>query len=203
MVDKAEKALSSRQSEILDYIRSELRTRGYAPTIREICFHVGVSSTTSVHRHLGTLEGRGYIKRDPNKYRSIQLTAKSKGEKAAGLKITGKIVGGKAVDNFDAPELVELTKLFDHDIHFALRNSGNAMNEDHLCDGDLVIAKKTENAQDGDVVIVEMDGVFGVKRIFRQKGKVRLEGITDNKEVVYAKSIHILGIVVGVVRTKL
>ncbi len=196
MNEKTQKPLSKRQQEIFDFIRDELHERGYSPTVREICRHVGVASPTSVHRHLGTLEARGYITRDALKSRSIQLT-----ERPKGLLLAGVIAAGSPIEAVEQDDRLDLNAMYSEEDHFLLQVRGDSMIEDHIEDGDLVVVHKRKTCQDGDVVVALVDGDSAtLKRFYRAKDKIRLQPANRRMRPIYAKDVQILGKVVGVIR---
>ena len=193
---KKDKPLSKRQTEILKFIRDELRTRGYSPTVREIVRHVGDKSPTAVHRHLKTLEERGHISRDAYKSRSIQLT-----EKPKGLLLAGLIAAGNPIEAVEQDERFDVGSMFNPDKHFLLRVKGDSMIEDHIEDGDLVVVEKQKTCRDGDLVVALLDGESAtLKRFYRAKNKIRLQPANRRMRPIYTKNVDVLGKVVGVIR---
>ena len=192
--------LSPRQQQILDFIVDEIRTHGYGPTVREIVVHVGDKSPTSVHRHLKTLEARGYIKRQANKSRSIQLA-----EALRGLPVVGTIAAGSPIQASEEIEYFDLSNEFDPAKHFMLRVHDNSMLEDHIAVGDLIVVRRQSNWQDGDTVAAVIHGDQAtLKRLYREDGRVRLEPANQarNLNPIYIDSdrIQIHGVVVSVIR---
>lgn len=190
--------LSRRQQQILDFIVDEIQTNGYGPTVREIVVHVGDKSPTSVHRHLKTLEARGYIKRQANKSRSIQLAEGLRGLPLAGtIAAGGPILAGEETEHFD------LSSKFDPAKHFMLQVRDNSMLEDHIDVGDLIVVRRQSKWQDGDTVAVVIDGDKAMmKRCYREDGRVRLGPANQAPNPIYVDSdqMQIHGVVVSVIR---
>ena len=197
--------LSDRQNQILRFIRTELKTRGYAPSVRDIVRHVGDRSPTSVHRHLKTLERHELIVRDPGKSRSIRLVSEEpdpagRGHRA-GLPLAGVIAAGSPIEAIEQDERIDFDALFNRDGHFVLRVKGDSMIEDHIDDGDLVVVRQTDRCREGDTVVALLDGQAAtLKRFYREEDRIRLQPANADLDPIYARDVKILGVVVGVVR---
>jgi repressor LexA len=190
------KPLSKRQRDILDFIGEEIQSRGYAPTVREIVRHVGDKSPTSVHRHLRTLEARGYITREANKSRSIRLA-----EEHRGMILAGVIAAGSPIQAVEDVERVDLGHMYDPNKHFMLRVRGDSMIEDHIDDGDLIVVRRQKSCHDGDTVVAMVDGENAtLKRFYREKDRIRLQPANQTMEPMYPSQIDIVGVAVGVIR---
>ena len=197
--------LSDRQNQILKFIRSELETRGYAPSVRDIVRHVGDRSPTSVHRHLKTLERHELIVRDPGKSRSIRLlgeeTALAGQANRVGLPLAGVIAAGSPIEAIEQDERIDFDALFNRDGHFVLRVKGDSMIEDHIDDGDLVVVRQADSCREGDTVVALLDGQTAtLKRFYREADQIRLQPANAKLKPIYARDVKILGVVVGVVR---
>jgi len=200
--------LSERQQQILEFIRTELQVRGYAPTVRDIVRHVGDRSPTSVHRHLKTLERHGLIVRDAKKSRSIRMVGQEPGQAdwgrspaRAGLPLAGVIAAGSPIEAIEQDERIDFDALFNRDGHFVLRVRGDSMIEDHIDDGDLVVVRQTERCREGDTVVALLeDGTATLKRFYREPDRIRLQPANAKLEPIYAQNVKILGVVAGVVR---
>lgn len=192
------RSLSQRQQKILDYIIDQIRTQGYGPTVREIVSYVGDKSPTSVHRHLRTLEARGYILREPNKSRSIRLA-----DQLRGLPLSGLIAAGSPIQAVEDVERFDLCAEYDPSKHYMLRVRGDSMIEDHISDGDLIIVRRQSICQDGDTVVALIDGDSAtLKRFYRENGRVRLQPANEQHDPIYVdeNQIEIHGVAVSVIR---
>ena len=172
-------ALTVRQRRILDFIADTVRRRGYPPTVREIGEAVGLTSSSSVHAQLANLERRGLLRKDPTKPRAMTL---SENERAEGVVVplVGRIAAGTpllADQNVEDHLVVPMGFAGDAE-HFALTVVGDSMVGAGILDGDVVIVRAQDGADDGDVVAVLHPGPAEdeatVKRIRRQRGRVML-----------------------------
>ena len=205
--------LTGRQQEIWDFLVDYVDRHGYPPTVREIGERVGLASPSTVHAHLANLERAGYLKRDPTKPRALELTGlqRRQGGKAAqseGLPLVGEIAAGGpllAEDNIEE-HLVLPDMLQRGGADFLLRVKGDSMIEAGILDGDIVVVRREQTAEDGDIVVAlagedETAEEATVKRLFRENGRIRLQPENSLLEPIYADHVQVLGIVTGVFRT--
>jgi len=192
-----QKPLSVRQQLIFDFIVDELHQRGYAPTVREIVHHVGDKSPTSVHRHLKTLESRGYLSRDANKSRSIRLTRSFRG-----IPLKGSITAGSPIQDVEQAERFDLSTMFDPTSHFVLRVGDDSMAEDHIGNGDLIVVRRQTTCRNGDTVVVTVNsGEPALRRFYCDAdGQARFEPANHTFHPAGNTQIEIAGVVVGVIR---
>ena len=198
-------ALTARQQRILDFIADTVRERGYPPTVREIGEAVGLTSSSSVHAQLATLERRGLLRKDPTTPRAMTLSE----PKLEGVvvPVLGRIAAGAPIlaDEHVEEHLTIPNGFADDRRHFALRVEGDSMIDAGILDGDLVVIRETPTAEDGDIVAVLLPGAAEdeatVKRLKLRRGKIwlvpenpRLEPFEMDPEG------RILGIVVSVLR---
>lgn len=205
MPRKKSKVISRRQEQILDYIKAETETQGYPPSVREIGRAVGLKSTSTVHGHLAQLERKGYIRRDSSKPRAIEMLP------AAGIlprsasvtvPLVGRVTAGLpvlAVENIE--DYFPLPKDFgEQGTLFMLRVTGDSMIEAGILDGDYVIVRQQENAENGEIVVALLEDEATVKRFFKEKGKLRLQPENRFMDPIIVEDASILGKVIGVVR---
>ena len=167
--------LSPRQRQILEFIRSEVMKKGYPPSVREVGQAVGLSSSSTVHGHLGKLEEKGYIRRDPTKPRAIELLDRANGEqireRIIQVPIVGKVTAGApilAVENVD--DYFPMPKEFAGDGEtFMLKVRGNSMIEAGIFDSDYVVVRRQSHAENGDIVVALLEDEATVKRFFRER----------------------------------
>lgn len=203
-------SLTSRQREILDVIQRHLRERGYPPSVREIGEVVGLTSPSTVHAHLATLQRLGYLRRDPTKPRAIEVRydavsgAAVERRPSRHVPLVGDVAAGTDVlaqENIE--ELVPLPADFTGEGElFMLRVRGDSMVEAGIVDGDFVVARVQESAEKGDIVVAGIPGEEAtVKSFDRRGGKVvlvphnsRLEPMSfDPGEVtLYGKVVTVL-----------
>ena len=200
-----EKILSAKQQQILDCIKKSLKEKGYPPSVRELCVAVGLSSTSTVHSHLNTLEKKGFIRRDPSKPRTIEVLD----EKANWLEdhvnavpIIGKVTAGLpilAVENIE--EYFPLPKqIARQDETFILNVKGTSMINAGIMDGDQIIVRKQSEAHNGEIVVAMIEDEVTVKRFFKEKDRIRLQPENDSMQPIYAQNVQILGKVIGLFR---
>src|SRR5438445_959493 len=204
--------LTSRQREILDYLRQMLRDKAYPPTVREIGQAIGLSSSSTVQNHLNTLERKGYIHRDPAKSRAIELVDKRAERRGAGARVTslpivGQVAAGSPIlaeENIE-DRLDVSVDLFGDDA-FLLRVRGDSMIDAGILDGDLVAVRPGRDAPNGSIVVaVVPNGQTGeqeatVKRLFRERDAVRLQPENSRFEPLVVRDLKVEGVVVGVLR---
>jgi repressor LexA len=194
--------LTERQREIYDHIRELIETRGYGPTVRDIGDHFGIMSPNGVMCHLKALEKKGLIVRQEGKARAIQLVDYRPGP-AAELPLLGAVAAGAPIQAVASDERLSFGELFCKPEHFALRVRGQSMIDDHIDDGDWVVIRKQETADNGARVVAMIDNEVTLKRFSREKGQVRLDPANSKMQPIYldpASDNRILGVLVGVVR---
>lgn len=201
-----EKKLSQRQREILEYIGQHTRSHGYPPTVREIGEAVNLSSSSTVHAHLKVLEQRGMISRDAVLTRAIRVVdeenLRQKTQRAANLPILGRVAAGRPAL---ASQEVEGTFPVPSDFlgggeGFLLRVKGDSMIEDGILDGDCVVVRRQNVAENGDVVVAVIEDEATVKRLYSEHGHVRLQPANSSMQPMIFDSVEIVGKVVGLIR---
>ncbi|NJP36272.1 transcriptional repressor LexA [Alkalicoccus luteus] len=201
--------LSTRQQAILDFIRDEVKDKGYPPSVREIGEAVGLASSSTVHGHLSRLEKKGFIRRDPTKPRAIEVIGQEGDQSvthtpAISVPVIGKVTAGQpitAIENVE--EYVPLpASLAQDEESFILEISGDSMIEAGIFDGDYVVVRQQAHADNGDIVVAMTDeNEATVKRFFKEKDYFRLQPENASLEPIILDYVHILGKVVGVFRT--
>lgn len=193
-------SLTNRQREVLDFIRSKIEGRGYGPTVREIGEEFEIASPNGVMCHLKALEKKGLITREANRSRAIQLSPEA--QTATGLPLVGSIAAGSLTEAIEEAERFEFDDWFPAKKgHFALRVKGDSMIEAAIADGDLVICRKTKNANKGDIVVALTDeGDATLKYWYPEANRVRLQPANSSMKPIYCRDVQVLGVVTGVVR---
>ncbi len=198
-------SLTKKQREILEYIREALLSRGFPPTVREICDHVRLKSTSSVHAHLEALEKKGFIRRDPAKPRAIEIIddefALSRRE-IVNVPLVGTVAAGQPIlaeenieDYFPLPvELMPKNQVF------MLKVKGDSMIDIGIYDGDRVIVEQRNTAINGEIVVALVEDSATVKRFYKEKGHYRLQPENTSMEPIIVDQVTILGKVIGVLR---
>ena len=193
--------LTPRQREIYTFIRSKIQGRGYGPTVREIGLEFDIKSPNGVMCHLKALQKKGLIHREPNMSRAIQMLDEPTGAQPSRLKLVGRIAAGQPIEAVEQDEELGFSEWEGADDKFALRVSGDSMIEDHIADGDYVVIQRQEVARDGQIVAVrDDDGEATLKRLFRERNRIRLEPANKTMKPIYRENVKILGVLVGVVR---
>jgi len=198
--------VSKRQQAILDFIKSEVKKKGYPPSVREIGKAVGLASSSTVHSHLSQLEKKGYIKRDPTKPRAIEILDKENLDSASDVvkvPIIGKVTAGQpitAIENIE--DYFALPRKFARgESLFMLLVEGDSMIEAGIFDRDYVIVKQQTTADNGDIIVaMTEENEATVKRFFKEKDHVRLQPENSTMEPIILKNVSILGKVIGVYR---
>lgn len=196
------KASERKQQEIYEFIKSEILYKGYAPSIREICKAVSLRSPSSVHAHLNSLESRGYIKRDSSKPRTIVIKDESSiVPRAVNVPVIGGIAAGQpilAIENIEGYIPLPYS-IFNEEV-FALVVHGESMINIGIMDGDYVIIKPQQTAENGDIVAAIMDDSVTLKRFFKEKNHFRLQPENDSMEPIITDNVAIIGIMKGLFR---
>lgn len=199
------KKISEKQSEILKYIKSQILTKGYPPSVRDICEAVHLKSTSSVHSHLETLEKNGFIRRDPTKPRAIEILDDSFNSlrcDVASIPVLGKVAAGEpllAVENIQGYFPIP-TEYISNKETFMLIVKGNSMINAGIFDGDQLVVERQNTAENGDIVVALLEDSVTVKRFFRENGYFRLQPENDTMEPILAEHLMILGKVISLYR---
>lgn len=199
--------MSKRQQAILEYIKNEVRKKGYPPSVREIAEAVGLASSSTVHGHLSRLESKGYIRRDPTKPRAIEILDEENSiskDEALYVPIIGKVTAGipiTAVENIEEYIPVPKSTAGPDDNLFGLVIDGESMIEAGIYDGDMVIVKQQNTAENGEIVVaMTEENEATVKRFFKEKNHIRLQPENATMEPLIYPNVTILGKVIGLYR---
>ncbi|MEN2666734.1 transcriptional repressor LexA [Listeria aquatica] len=199
--------LSKRQQDIYEFIKSEVKRKGYPPSVREIGEAVGLASSSTVHGHLARLETKGLIRRDPTKPRAIEILSMEDEIPAPAvinIPLIGKVTAGMpitAVENVeDYFPLPESMASGEKDV-FMLEIDGESMINAGILDGDRVIVRKQSNATNGEIVVAMTDeNEATCKRFFKEQNHFRLQPENDSLEPIILDNVTILGKVIGLFR---
>lgn len=193
--------LTERQREIYDFIRDKIETRRFGPTVREIGEAFDIRSPNGVMCHLKALEKKGLIKREDGLARSIQLIDHHFA--GSGLPMLGLVAAGAPTQAIAQDDRLDFQELLGGNNHYALRVRGTSMIEDHIEDGDFVVIRKQETAENGQRVVAMVNNEVTLKRFHRKKDHIRLEPANSTMEPIVVHSSEdakILGVLVGVIR---
>ncbi len=204
--------LTKRQQEIFDFIKRYAAEHGYPPTVRDIGKAVGLASSSTVHAHLANLERIGMLRRDPSKPRAIELLDRAVGTVTgpirsalgveSGLPLVGHVAAGQPVlaeENIE--EYIPVPDVAGgEEGEFILRVRGDSMVDAGMLEGDFVVVRSQDTADDGDIVVALVGEDATVKRFFREKDHVRLQPENPTMEPIRSKDVKVLGRVVGLFR---
>ncbi len=198
--------ISPKQTEILEYIKSEIINRGFPPAVREICEAVNLKSTSSVHSHLETLERNGYIRRDPTKPRAIEIVDDNFNltrRELVNVPVVGRVAAGEpilAVENVENYFPIP-AEFMPNSQTFMLNVKGESMINAGILDGDQILVQQQSTAANGDIVVALIDDSATVKTFYKEDGYYRLQPENDTMEPIIVKDdLKILGKVIGVFR---
>lgn len=201
--------ISKRQEAIMDFIKAEVKQKGYPPSVREIGAAVGLASSSTVHGHLARLESKGYIRRDPTKPRAIEILDPEGLEAikpgVLHVPLIGKVTAGlpiTAIENIE--EYFPLPESFgtSEDNLFMLEIVGESMIDAGILNGDYVVVKQKNTADNGEIVVaMTEEDEATVKRFFKEKNYFRLQPENASMDPIIVDNVSILGKVVGVYRT--
>ena len=197
--------ITDKQREILEYMKEQILSKGYPPSVREICAAVNLKSTSSVHSHLETLEKNGYIRRDPTKPRAIEIvddTFNLTRRELVNVPILGRVAAGEPVladDNINGyfplpPEYVNNKQTF------MLTVKGESMINAGIFDGDLVLVEQTSVASNGEIVVALIEDSATVKTFYKEKDYIRLQPENDSMDPIIVQDCMIMGRVIGLYR---
>lgn len=199
--------LSTKQMEVLKFIKGELSKKGYPPSVREICGAVSLKSTSTVHGHLERLEKKGYIRRDPSKPRAIEVldgdNFMPSRKEMVNVPIIGKVAAGVPIlahenieDYFPIP-----VDFLGNQESFMLIVKGDSMINAGILDGDYIIVQKQNTARNGDFVVALINDEATVKTYYKEKDYFRLQPENPYLLPIIVKEVNILGKVIGVFRS--
>lgn len=197
--------ITAKQTEILEYIKECVLKKGYPPSVREICEAVHLKSTSSVHSHLATLEEKGYIRRDPTKPRTIEIIDEEFNparRELVNIPVIGTVAAGQPIlaeenisDYFPVPADI----LPNADV-FMLEVKGESMINAGILNGDKVIVRMQNTAENGEMVVALLDDSATVKTFYKEDGHYRLQPENDTMEPIITDKVQILGRVIGIFR---
>lgn len=211
--------ITKRQQQAFDFICTFTAAHGYPPSIREIGSAIGLSSPSTVHSHLHKLEEAGYIKRDPNKPRTIEICedAKTRAKQSpklvevkqdvntntVTLPLVGRVAAGLPIlAEQNVEEVMTLpTNVVGDSSSFILRVRGESMINAGIFDGDYIVVREQHDAHNGEIVVALIEDSATVKTFYREKDRIRLQPENDTMEPIYAINPTILGRVTGLFRS--
>ena len=206
MLISAKPHLSSKQQLVLDFLKKEVKRNGYPPTVREICHAVGLSSTSTVHSHLESLERKGYIRRSHSKNRSTEILEKdfynSNDRDLVNVPIIGNVAAGIPIwadENIEGTFPIPANHV-KNDTCFMLYVKGDSMIDEGILNGDLVLVRQQHDAANGDIVIALIDDSATIKFFYQERDHVRLQPANKAFAPIIINNCEILGKVIGLYR---
>ena len=197
--------ITSKQKEILEFMKNEILSKGYPPAVREICEAVNLKSTSSVHSHLETLEKNGYIRRDPAKPRAIEIVDENFNltrREIVNVPIVGTVTAGQpilAVENIESYFPIPMDYTPNQET-FMLKVKGESMINAGIFDGDTILVQKQSHAKNGDFVVALIEDSVTVKTFYKEKDYYRLQPENDYMDPIIVPEVEILGKVIGLFR---
>lgn len=197
--------ITQKQSEILEYIKSQILNKGYPPSVRDICSAVNLKSTSSVHAHLESLEKNGYIRRDPTKPRTIEIIDDNFNltrREMVNVPVLGQVAAGEpilAVDNITGYFPIP-SEFMPNEETFILTVKGDSMINIGIYNGDQIVVEKCNTAENGEIIVALLDDSATVKRFYKENGHIRLQPENDFMDSIIVDDCMILGKVIGLMR---
>jgi len=203
--------LTKRQKEVLDFLVVFMNKHGYSPSFEEIARSMRLHSLATVHKHITTLEKKGFIRRGYNQSRSIEIHQLPKpvreqvaDRQAVELPLVGRIAAGRPMEAVEDRETLSLGDFANGGNSYVLQVKGSSMVEDHILDGDYIVVEQTQVANPGEIVVALVGGTDAtLKRFYREAGgKIRLQPANSEMHpiIVPAGDVKIQGRVIGVLR---
>ena len=197
--------ITQKQSEILEYIKSQILNKGYPPSVRDICSAVNLKSTSSVHAHLESLEKNGYIRRDPTNPRTIEIIDDNFNltrREMVNVPVLGQVAAGEpilAVDNITGYFPIP-SEFMPNEETFILTVKGDSMINIGIYNGDQIVVEKCNTAENGEIIVALIDDSATVKRFYKENGHIRLQPENDFMDPIIVDDCMILGKVIGLMR---
>lgn len=205
-------ALTKRQKEVLDFIADFVEENGYSPSYEELAQGLHLASLATVHKHIQALESRNYLRRLFNQSRSLEVSSKYLQErrrnrtapKSAEIPLAGRIAAGTPLEAIEGRDTLQFSDFTGKGDTFALQVTGESMIDDHIMSGDYVLVERTQQAQDGEIVVALVDGTEAtLKRLYHEPdNRIRLQPANASMGpiIVDAGSVQVQGRVLAVLR---
>ena len=192
---------SDKQLQILEFIKKEIKQKGYPPSVREICIAVGLKSTSTVHGHLERLERKGYIRRAPTKPRAIEILDVQPKKEMVNVPYIGRVAAGQpilAVQNIDDVYPLPMDFIQSNHQIFMLKVQGESMIDAGILNGDYIIVEQRSTAENGEIVVALIGDEATVKT--KEEDHIRLQPQNSSMAPILVRDVKILGKVIGVFR---
>lgn len=195
--------LNVQEKRVFDYLKEQIREKGYPPSVREICAALGFKSTSSAHQYIARLAEKGYIDKGDLKTRAIKIVGD---EPTISIPIVGKVAAGEPIlaqenieDYFSIGESFFSQSDLKNDT-FVLKVQGESMINAGINNGDYIIVTRQDTARNGQIIVAMIDGDATVKTFYKEKDHVRLQPENDTMEPIIVNDVQIVGKVVGLFR---
>ncbi len=188
------KAITRRQSEVLDHIKAFIDEHHFPPTMREISEHFGIS-VKGAYDHVKALERKGYLRIDNNRSRTIEVIGYEVAEQILEIPVLGNVAAGLpllAEENREGTIRVPADRL-GRGNHFALHVHGDSMRDAGIVDGDLAIFRQQQVASNGDIVVAMVEDAVTLKRFYKEKNRVRLQAENPDYPPIFTQNVRVLG----------
>ena len=198
--------LTKKQKEILDFVKEYIEDNDYAPSLQEIGRKFKLSSLATVHQHIENLKQKGYLKKEKSHHRSIELISDNRSLDSIDLveiPLLGTIAAGQPIEAIEEKEKIKIPRNFvsKSGENFALKVQGDSMIDEGIFDGDTVIIKKQETANNGETVVALLnDSEVTLKKIFKEKNGFRLQPANSNLKPIFTKELQVQGKVISIIR---
>lgn len=200
--------LTERQRQVLQFIKDEIRQKGYPPSVREIGEAIGLSSSSTVHGHMARLEEKGFIRRDPTKPRAIEVLDEPGGppkKRTITVPLVGRVTAGQpilAIENIEDHLALsaDFVRGADENNLFFLQVQGDSMVEAGILNGDYVLVRRQQTAYNGEIVVALIEDEATVKRFFKEHGHIRLQPENRFMDPIIVPDAQILGKVAALLR---
>jgi len=196
--------LTKRQKQVLDFIKKYIKENGYSPSLQEVAERFKLSSVGTAHKHINNLKEKGYLEKIENRPRSIELkNSKKKFSELAEIPLLGTIAAGQPIEAIEEKEKIEVPKnlISRTGENFALKVQGNSMIEEGIFDGDIIVIKKQQTADNGETVVALLNGdEVTLKKIYKEKNGFRLQPANPSLKPIFTKELQVQGKVVSVIR---
>lgn len=194
--------LTPKQQDLLSYIQSSIEAQGYAPSQREIAQHFGFRSLGTVQNYLNALETKGYLAKDKHQSRALRISEIE--SSAISIPLLGRVAAGRPIEAIENRKTIEVPPaLLRGGDSFALEVRGDSMIDEGIREGDMVVVRRQQHADNGQIVIAMLDGEATVKKFFWKNGEIELRPANATMQPIYVNSgqgFQILGLVVGLIR---
>lgn len=211
--------LKDREEKILNFMKREIKTKGYPPTVREICTALGIKSTSTVHKDIASLVDQGYLKKDPSKPRALMVVDMDnhtedrpaepqiqieEREDIIDVPVVGRVAAGTPIlAEQNVEDTFPIPARYAGGTNFMLRVRGESMINVGIMDGDLILVEQQNTARNGEIVVAMIDGFESeatVKTFYKEGDHIRLQPENDTMSPIIVKDVKVLGKVKGVFR---